>query len=205
LGGEKMNSQQNKNLNKFIKISLLGAIAVVLMYFDFPIPFLPFPWLKIDLSDIPALMGAFAFGPMAGIVVELIKNLLILIVKGTATGFVGETANFIVGISLVAPAAWVYHRNKSKKTALLGMILGIISIEIVGILANVYFLLPAFGMQMPKEELIKYVTLGLIPFNGIKAILVCGITYVLYKRVSVAIFNVDSNFDNSKKRKLNSI
>jgi riboflavin transporter len=205
LGGEKMNNQQNKNLNKFIKISLLGAIAVVLMYFDFPIPFLPFPWLKIDLSDIPALMGAFAFGPMAGIVVELIKNLLILIVKGTATGFVGETANFIVGISLVAPAAWVYHRNKSKKTALLGMILGIISIEIVGILANVYFLLPAFGMQMAKEELIRYVTLGLLPFNGIKSILVCGITYVLYKRVSVAIFNVDSNFDNCKKRKLNSI
>ncbi|MDZ4907171.1 ECF transporter S component, partial [Clostridium perfringens] len=118
---------------------------------------------------------------------------------------VGETANFIVGISLVAPAAWVYHRNKSKKTALLGMILGIISIEIVGILANVYFLLPAFGMQMAKEELIRYVTLGLLPFNGIKSILVCGITYVLYKRVSVAIFNVDSNFDNCKKRKLNSI
>lgn len=81
-----MNNQQNKNLNKFIKISLLGAIAVVLMYFDFPIPFLPFPWLKIDLSDIPALMGAFAFGPMAGVLIELLKNLLILIVKGTGTG-----------------------------------------------------------------------------------------------------------------------
>ena len=134
-----MNSQQNKNLNKFIKISLLGAIAVVLMYFDFPIPFLPFPWLKIDLSDIPALMGAFAFGPMAGIVVELIKNLLILIVKGTSTYFVGELANFIVGVSLVAPAAWVYHRNKSRKNALLGMALGTLSIEIIGIIANVYF------------------------------------------------------------------
>ena len=89
-----MNNQQNKNLNKFIKISLLGAIAVVLMYFDFPIPFLPFPWLKIDLSDIPALMGAFAFGPMSGVLIELLKNLLILIVKGTGTGFVGEMANF---------------------------------------------------------------------------------------------------------------
>ena len=135
-----MNNQQNKNLNKFIKISLLGAIAVVLMYFDFPLPFLPFPWLKIDLSDIPALMGAFAFGPMAGVVIELLKNLLILLVKGTGTGFVGEIANFIVGVSLVAPAAWVYHRNKSKKTALLGMLLGALCIEIVGIVANVYFL-----------------------------------------------------------------
>lgn len=200
-----MNSQQNKNLNKFIKISLLGAIAVVLMYFDFPIPFLPFPWLKIDLSDIPALMGAFAFGPMAGIVIELIKNLLILIVKGTSTYFVGELANFIVGVSLVAPAAWVYHRNKSRKNALLGMALGTLSIEIIGIIANVYLLLPAFGMNMVKDELIQYVTIGLLPFNGIKSILVCGITYVLYKRVSSSIFKVDSNFDNSRKSKLNSI
>lgn len=175
------------------------------MYFDFPIPFLPFPWLKIDLSDIPALMGAFAFGPMAGIVVELIKNLLILIVKGTSTYFVGELANFIVGVSLVAPAAWVYHRNKSRKNALLGMALGTLSIEIIGIIANVYLLLPAFGMNMVKDELIQYVTIGLLPFNGIKSILVCGITYVLYKRVSLSIFKVDSNFDNSRKSKLNSI
>lgn len=200
-----MDNQQNRNLNKFIKISLLGALAVVLMYFEFPIPFLPFPWLKIDLSDVPALMGAFAFGPMAGIVVELIKNLLILIVKGTSSGFVGEIANFIIGVSLVAPAAWVYHRNKSRKNALLGMALGTISMEVIGIIANVYFLLPAFGMNMAKDELMKYVTMGLLPFNGIKAILVCGITYVLYKRVSTAIFKVDSNFDSSRKRNLNSI
>ena len=110
-----MNHQNQKNLNKFIKISLLSAIAVMLMYFDFPIPFLPFPWLKIDLSDIPALMGGFAFGPIAGVLIELLKNLLILIVKGTGTYFVGEMANFIIGASLVFPAAWIYHKNKSKK------------------------------------------------------------------------------------------
>ena len=200
-----MNNQQNKNLNKFIKISLLSAIAVVLMYMDFPIPFLPFPWLKIDLSDVPALMGGFAFGPMAGILIELLKNLLILLVKGTGTGFVGETANFIIGVSLVAPAAWVYHRNKSKKTALLGMLLGFIGIQIVGIIANVYFLIPAYGMQMSVEESIKYVTVGLLPFNGIKAIMVSAITYVLYKKVSVAIFSVDSKFDNRRKGNLGSI
>lgn len=188
----------NKNLNKFVKISLLGAISVVLMYFDFPIT--PFPWLKIDLSDIPALMGAFAFGPMTGIVVELIKNILILLVKGTQSGFVGELANFIVGISLVVPASWIYHRNKSKKSALLGMGLGILSIEIIGIFANVYLLLPAYGMQMEKAELLNYVAVGLIPFNGVKAVLVCSITYILYKKVSKAIFKVDSNFDSKKDK-----
>lgn len=201
-----MNNQQNRNLNKLVKIALLSAIAVVLMYFDFVIPFIPFAWLKIDLSDVPALMGAFAFGPIAGVVIELLKNLLILVVKGSETMLVGQLANFIVGCALVVPAAWVYHTNKSKKTAILGMILGTICIEIVGILANIYILLPAFGMgNMPKDELIKYVTIGLLPLNGLKAVLVSVITYILYKRVSVSIFQVDSNFNKVEKRKLKSI
>lgn len=201
-----MNNQQNKNLNKLIKIALLSAIAVVLMYFDFVVPFIPFSWLKIDLSDVPALMGGFAFGPMAGVVIELLKNLLILVVKGSETMLVGQLANFIVGCAFVVPAAWVYHRNKSKKTALLGMVLGTLCIEIVGILANIYILLPVFGMgDMPREELIKYVTIGLIPLNGLKSILVSVVTYVLYKRVSVSIFKVDSKFDSRRKENLGSI
>ena len=133
------------NTNRFIKLSLLSAIAVILMYIDFPV--IPiFPWLKIDLSDVPALMGAFAFGPLAGVIIELMKNLLILIVKGTGTGFVGELANFLVGVALVWPAALVYKKNKTKKTAILGMVLGVLCIEVVGILANVYLLLPAYGV-----------------------------------------------------------
>ena len=200
-----MNHHNQKNLNKFIKISLLSAIAVMLMYFDFPIPFLPFPWLKIDLSDIPALMGGFAFGPIAGVLIELLKNLLILIVKGTGTYFVGEMANFIIGASLVFPAAWIYHKNKSKKTAFLGMLVGSLVMQVVGIIANVYFLLPAYGMPMTPAESINYVTVGLIPFNGVKSIMVCGITYVVYKKVASVIFDVDSNFDSVKKGKLSSI
>ena len=190
------------NTNRFIKLSLLSAIAVILMYIDFPV--IPiFPWLKIDLSDVPALMGAFAFGPLAGVIIELMKNLLILIVKGTGTAFVGELANFLVGVALVWPAAMVYKKNKTKKTAVLGMVLGILCIEVVGILANVYLLLPAYGMAMSKAELMQYVTVGLIPFNGIKAILVCGITYALYKKVSVSIFKVEPMLDKPKQMKEN--
>ena len=190
------------NTNRFIKLSLLSAIAVILMYIDFPV--IPiFPWLKIDLSDVPALMGAFAFGPLAGVIIELMKNLLILIVKGTGTAFVGELANFLVGVALVWPAAMVYKKNKTKKTAVLGMVLGILCIEVVGILANVYLLLPAYGMAMSKTELMQYVTVGLIPFNGIKSILVCGITYALYKKVSVSIFKVEPMLDKPKQMKEN--
>ncbi|EHK2388579.1 ECF transporter S component [Clostridium perfringens] len=190
------------NTNRFIKLSLLSAIAVILMYIDFPV--IPiFPWLKIDLSDVPALMGAFAFGPLAGLIIELMKNLLILIVKGTGTGFVGELANFLVGVALVWPAALVYKKNKTKKTAILGMVLGVLCIEVVGILANVYLLLPVYGMAMSKAELMQYVTVGLIPFNGIKSILVCGITYALYKKVSVSIFKVEPMLDKPKQMKEN--
>lgn len=190
------------NTNRFIKLSLLSAIAVILMYIDFPV--IPmFPWLKIDLSDVPALMGAFAFGPLSGVIVELMKNLLILIVKGTSTGFVGEVANFLVGVALVWPAAIIYKRNKTKKTAILGMVLGILCIQVVGILANVYLLIPVFGMNMSKAELMKYVTVGLIPFNGVKSLLVCGITYALYKKVSVSIFKVEPMLDKPKQMKEN--
>ncbi|MCS6132053.1 ECF transporter S component [Clostridium botulinum] len=188
----------NKNTNKTIKISLLSALALILMYFEFPV--IPiFPWLKIDLSDVPALLGAFGFGPLAGVTIELIKNILILLVKGSQTGFVGELANFLIGVSLVLPAGIIYKRNKSKKSAILGMILGGIFIEIVGVIANVYMLLPAYGMQMSSGDLLKYVTVGLLPFNGIKAIIVSMLTYILYKKVSVSIFKAEPNFGSAEK------
>ncbi|WP_252224429.1 ECF transporter S component [Clostridium sp. ZBS2] len=187
----------NKNTNKTIKISLLSALALILMYLEIPYPV--FPWLKIDLSDVPALLGAFGFGPLAGVTIELIKNILILLIKGSQSGFVGELANFLVGVSLILPAGILYKRNKSKESAILGMILGGVCIEIIGIISNVYLLLPAYGMQMSSAELLRYVTVGLVPFNGIKAILVCTLTYVLYKKVSVSIFKAEPNFGSPEK------
>lgn len=181
----------NNKTNKLIKISLLSAIALILMYFDFPV--IPiFPWLKIDLSDIPALLGTFGFGPLAGVIIELMKNLLYFFIKGSSVA--GIMANFIVGSALVLPAGLIYHRKKSKKSAVLGMIAGLLVMEVAGILANVYILLPLYGMQMSSEELVKYVTVGLLPFNGIKALMVNVLTYFLYKRVSVSIFKAEPNF-----------
>lgn len=190
--------KKEKNLNRMIKISLLSAIAFVLMYVD--IPLIPaFPWLKMDLSDVPALMGAFAFGPLTGVLIELLKNVLIILFKGTSTGLVGELGNFLVGGSLILPAAIIYHRNKSKKAAIVGMITGFISIEIVGILVNAYLLLPAFGMHMSASELMNYIVFGLLPFNGLKSILVSVVTFLLYKRLSVALFKVEPMLGEPKK------
>jgi riboflavin transporter FmnP len=191
----------NEKTSKLIKISLLSAIAIILMYFEFPV--VPaFSWLKIDLSDVPALIGAFGFGPIAGVLIELVKNLLIPLIKGSQTGLVGEFANFLVGAALVLPAGFIYNGNRSKRNAILGMVLGTVSIEIVGILANVYILLPAYGMKMDSAALIQYITLGLLPFNGIKAILVSVLTYVLYKKISVSVFKAEPNFGSPETRKM---
>lgn len=184
-----MNSKQNQNLSKFIKISLLGAMAVVLMYFEFPIPFLPFPWLKIDLSDIPALIGGFAFGPLSAVIIELLKNILILVVKGTDSAFIGQVANFIIGVFMVVPASYMYKCKKGKKSIVLGMLIGFIVVQILGILTNLYIFLPLYGMtSMTTKELTNYITVGLIPFNGIKAIMVYVITYMLYKKLAKTLF-----------------
>ncbi len=189
------------NLNKMVKISLLTGIAFILMFIEFPV--IPiFPWLKMDISDVPALMGAFAFGPLAGVLIEFLKVTMNFLLSGSSTGGVGEVANFIVGASFVAPAAFIYWKNKSKKSAILGMIFGIIVMEIVAIIANIYFLLPVYGMKMEPAELMKYVTIGLLPFNAIKGIIVSGLTYAIYKKVSVAIFKVEPNFGSSSKHKI---
>lgn len=187
----------NKRLNKMIKISVLAAIAAILMFFEFPIIPL-FSWLKLDFSELPVLMGAFAFGPIAGIVIEGIKILINFLLTGSGTGGVGELANFIIGISFVVPASMIYHKNKSRKSAIIGMIVGTVIVNIVGILANIYVLLPLYGMPMSGSAALKYITLGLIPLNTIKAVSISILTYLLYKRLSVSIFKADDNLSKKK-------
>lgn len=179
--------KKQKKLNVSIKIGILSAIGVILMFFQLPI--IPaFGWLQIDFSDVPALIGGFAFGPLAGVTIEALKNILHILVSGSSTGGVGELANFLMGASFVLPASYIYRRNKTKKNAIIGMIIGTVSMIIVGILANIYILLPLFNMHFRGKALVTYVVAGIIPVNLIKSILVSVITLVLYNRLVVAIF-----------------
>lgn len=189
------------NINKMVKVSLLTGIAFILMFIEIPIVPI-FPWLKMDVSDVPALMGAFAFGPLTGILIEFLKVVMHFLLTGSSTGGVGEVANFMIGVSFIAPASLIYWKNKSKKTAILGMIVGLLAMEIVAILANIYFLLPVYGMKMAPAELMKYVTVGLLPFNTIKGFIISILTYMLYKKVSATIFKVEPNFGSGKKHKI---
>lgn len=179
------------NTNRLIKISLLSAVSLALMYFDFPV--IPaFPWLKMDLSDVPALLGTFGFGPLVGVTIELIKNILYFFTKGSSVA--GVLANFLFGAALVFPAGLIYHRKKSKKTAIIGMLVGTVVMEVAGIFGNIYILLPLYGMKMTAEQLTQYVLVGIVPFNAVKALIVNVVTYFVYKRISVSVFKAEPNF-----------
>lgn len=185
------------NVRNLVKIGILSAIAVVLMFIEFPLPLFP-AFLKIDVSDLPALIGGFALGPVAGIFIELMKNILHILLKGTSTGGVGELANFLIGIGFVVPASVIYLMNKTKKGALWGMLAGTVVMGIFGAFANYYIIIPLYQKIMPLDAIINmaaqanpgivdvktYVLYAVIPFNAIKSIIISALTLLLYKKVS---------------------
>jgi riboflavin transporter len=190
----------SRSTNLLVKISLLTAIAVILAFLEFPV--LPaFAFLKIDLSDIPALIGAFAFGPLIGAAIEGLKNVLLLFVKGTQTGGIGELANFVVGCSFVCTAGLIYSRKKTRASAMISLLVSILVMAIAGVLSNYLVFVPLYFKNMPTKDLIHYMIYGIIPFNLIKGILISGATLAIYKRVSVLIHaeGFNNNKENTKK------
>ncbi|ENK1244103.1 ECF transporter S component [Clostridium botulinum] len=189
---------RNNKLNKLVKISVLSTIGFLLMFIEIPIPIFP-EFLKIDISDIPALVGGFALGPIAGILIELMKNILHGIFKGS-TVFVGEFANFLVGSVLVGVSSYIYKRDKTKKGALVGLAIGTICMSVVAGLFNYYVLLPLYekALNFPIEAIVaignklnpkivdlkSFVYWSIIPFNLLKGVVVSLITAVIYKSVS---------------------
>lgn len=183
-------------------IAMLSAVAVILMLFEIPLWFAPF-FYELDFSEVPVFIGAFALGPVAGIIIELIKVLLNLVINGTDTAGIGELANFLIGCSLVVPAAFIYKRKKSLKAAVFGLALGTFIMVVVGSVLNAYVLLPAYSYfyGVPIEALIEYgtkvnpritdisslVLYAVIPFNLLKGVVVSLITTLLYKRLSIII------------------
>lgn len=172
------------------------------MCLELPLFFAP-DFYKLDFSELPVLITAFYFGPVAGVVTEFLKVVIKLLLKGTSTAFVGDFANFVVGCSFILPAAIVYHIRKSRRTAIVGMAVGTVILTIFGSLFNAVYLLPTFSklFGMPLEAIVgmsqavnpaitnvqTLVLMAVVPFNLLKGILVSVITYLLYKRVETAL------------------
>lgn len=195
----KFTSEKTK-VNKTVIMAMLSAIAVILMYFDFPIPFIAPGFYKIDFSEIPVLIGSFMLGPCAGVIIEAVKVILHFCMKGTTTAFVGDFANFILGCMYVVPAAIIYHTKKTRKMAMISLIAGGVILVIAGMLLNAWYLLPKYSelYGIPLDVLIamgtkvnasitdvfSFVALAVAPFNIIKALIDGIVTVILYKYLS---------------------
>lgn len=196
-------TQNRSKLRTTVQIGMLGAVSAVLMLLSFPVPFLVPPFVKMDFSELPVLIGAFAMGPVAGVFIELIKNLLNLVLNGSTTGGIGELSNFVIGCAFVVPAGLIYRRNKTKKSALIGMGCGTVFMAALGCLSNAFVMFPLYStvMGIPMEQfvamgtainsavdnLFTFIILCMAPFNLMKGIVISLITFLLYKRLRVLL------------------
>ena len=185
------------------KIGVLSACAIILMYLDFPIPLMP-PFLKFDFAEVPALLGAFSLGPVAGVLIELIKNLAHLPVS--STGFVGELANFLVCGGFVLVAGLMYKQRHTIRQAVFALLSATVAMVIIGVVCNYYINLPFYinvmGFDMDKiigitngvgntlvHDMFTFLLWVIVPFNLIKGLLTSLIIGLIYKRVSPLLHN----------------
>lgn len=186
-------------IRKLAFIGMFAAIAAVLMFLEFPLPFAP-AFYKLDFSEIPVLIGTFSFGPVAGVVCEFVKILVKTVIKGTSTAFVGELANFAIGCAFIVPAGIIYKLKKTKKGALIGLGTGTLVMTVAGCFINAFVMLPVYAaaFHMPIDALVDmghavngnvtnlftFVMLCVAPFNLLKGVVDSVLTFFLYKRIS---------------------
>lgn len=196
---EQVKNKDKMSVRTIAQIGMLGAVAMILMMFEIPLPFAP-SFYKIDFSEVPVLIGSFAMGPVAGVFIELVKILLKVLIKGSTTAGVGDVANFLIGISFCLPAAVVYKKLHSKKGAIIGMAAGTLFMTLVGCFLNAYVLLPTYAtaFHMPIDDLVAmgtavnghitnlftFVAFAVAPFNLLKGVLVSLIVALIYKKIS---------------------
>ena len=186
------------NVRTITLTGLFGALSAVLMMISFNVPLMP-SFIKMDFSELPALIAAFAMGPLSGAMVCLVKNLIN--VMFSTTGGVGEFSNFILGCAFVIPAGLIYKRNKSKRSALIGSLVGAVFMSVFSVFSNYFIVYPVYSMFMPIEaiigmyheiypginNLLQALIIFNMPFTFIKGLCSIIITFAIYKHISPII------------------
>lgn len=187
---------------EIVTIGMLGAIATLFMLFEIALPFAP-SFYKIDMSEVPVLIGCFAMGPLAGACIELVKIALNFVLNGTMTAGVGELANFCLGCAFCIPAGMIYRKKTTKKGAIIGLVSGTLIMSFLGCFINAYIMLPAYAkaFSWPIERIIEmgtkvnpgitdlftFVMFAVVPFNLLKGILISVVVLLVYKKISPII------------------
>lgn len=194
---------KKENLRAIIISAIFGGLGFVLMLLEFPLPMIIPSFIKFDFSELPAIIASFAYGPLYGILVCLIKNSLHLFV--TTSAGVGEVSNFILGAIFVGVAGFVYSKNKTRKNALIGSLIGALVMAVISIFTNYIVVYPAFSViyGLPMEailgmykailpiadNLFKALVIFNLPFNFIKGVIDAAICFAVYKKLSPILKN----------------
>jgi ECF transporter S component (folate family) len=196
--------KQNKifTVKNVVLIGMFSALAAILETIQMSVPFAP-PFYKLDFAELPVLIGAFAMGPVPAVMIAIVKNILKLLIKGTSTYYVGELGNIIGSCFFSVPAALIYRRNKTKKTAMVALAAGVCTAIVGAIFVNCFITLPfyakvAFGgieniiamgtkINPAITNLPTFAAFAIVPFNLLKCSLNAFVTALVYKHVSVII------------------
>ena len=182
---------------KLVGTAMLSAVGAILMYIGIKLPFMP-SFITLDMADLPALIGSFAYGPARGAVICILKNLLHLLIQGSQTGGVGEISNALLGIFFVVPAGLIYNKIKSKKGAFIGALVGAVAMAVMSIFSNYYFVYPVYTNFMPMEAIIaaysainpkvtnlwQALIMFNMPFTFMKGMISLAISMLIYKPLS---------------------
>lgn len=200
LGRTGERSKASKRVRYMVSTAMLSAVSIVLMQLEFAIPLMP-SFIKLDVSDLPALLGSFAMGPLYGAAIALLKNLMHLL--RTSTGGIGELSNFLIAAAFVVPAGLIYQRKKTKKNALIASIIGALASGLLSIVTNYFIVYPFYTNFMPMDAiigayqvlpvpykpqtLIECLTFFNAPFTFFKGMLSVVICFLIYKPLSPII------------------
>lgn len=199
------NGQMESNKTKTLSVrvltgaAMLSAVAIVLQYIEFPIPLLMPSFIKFDLSDLPALIGAFAYGPLAGVVIELLKNLIHCAASQSAT--VGELSNFLLGAVFTGIAGLIYKQKKTKTVAIVGGLVGAVAMGLFSIPSNYFVVYPFYYNFLPEEvvlgmyqallpsmkSIMQCLLVFNLPFTIIKGLISVFFTVLIYKPLSYVL------------------
>ena len=193
-------AREAQRTHRLAVAGMLSAVAFVLMYVEFPIPALIPAFIKLDVSDLPELLAAFALGPVWGVIVTLLKNILFSILHGTSSNYVGELCNFLLGSVFSFTAGLIYHHGKTRKSALLGAVAGAALMAVVSVPVNYFVVYPAYvvvyGMPMEAivgmyqairpnaDSLMKCLVMFNLPFTFCKGLLDVALCFLIYKPLS---------------------
>ena len=192
--------KRTNHTRRLVMTALLSALSFALMFFDFSVPLMP-SFIKMDLSDLPALIGSFSMGPLYGVIIALVKNLLHLL--RTSTGGIGELSNFLLSALFVLPAGVIYQKKKTRKRAIIGAVIGAACMAVGSVITNYFIVYPVYTAFMPMEtiiamyqailpsikngDLLSCLVIFNMPFTFVKAMLSVVITLLIYKPLSPII------------------